>query len=112
MGLLEKIPSLFTESKQVYEVIQYVFYQMLPDYSMSEVSPSRGHETSKITHLLSLFQMPGTWLMVYVYLLFHFIKQPHFLGEETELDMSSNLFKAMLISAKFRFEPKSMFEPL
>lgn len=56
--------------------------------------------------------MPGTWLMVYVYLLFHFIKQPHFLGEETELDMSSNLFKAMLISAKFRFEPKSMFEPL
>lgn len=64
MGLLEKIPSLFTESKQVYEVIQYVFYQMLPDYSMSEVSPSRGHETSKITHLLSLFQMPGTWLMV------------------------------------------------
>lgn len=57
--LLEEIPHLFTATdlSKLKQVIQYVFYQRLPDYSISEVSQpgGEGHHTATTTHLLSLF---------------------------------------------------------
>lgn len=68
MELLEDITCIITANdlSKTVRVIQYVFYQTLTDYSISELSQSgdKGHHRSPATYLLSVFYVPGTGLIM------------------------------------------------